>query len=326
MKPPPIQWLPVFEASARHKSFRKAADELHVSPPAVSQQIKALEKYLEIKLFRRHGPRLELTDAGHFYYQLAADTVRSHQQGFKEFDRKYNQRSLRLNTPLFIAQEILIPNYLTFKTLEPNTELRITTGTEYIDFDTGIADAAIRFGLGHWQGLEAKLLCPVKVSPVCSPDYLKQNPIGKRSNTNNSYTSNSNTDTSHATKTSAPKPSFPTSDVHRWLNDQTLLSTNENYRDWLQYSPELQQHQGIVCDSYFSAIKSAEQGLGVALGIFPAINNWVNDGKLLSLTECLDSPTSYWLVCPKEHARSALIDSCYRWAKQLFDGLPELSR
>ena len=121
MNPPPIQWIPVFEAAARFRHFRKAADYLSVSPPAVSQQIKALETYLGIKLFRRNGPRLELTAAGAFYYEAARKTVSAHRQGFNEFDRRFNQRALRLSTPLFIAQELLISFSNFFREVDPYT-------------------------------------------------------------------------------------------------------------------------------------------------------------------------------------------------------------
>lgn len=292
MNPPPIQWLPVFEASARFKSFRKAAGFLHVSPPAVSQQIKALEDYLGVALFSRQGRQIELTPAGAFYYQVARQLVSSHVQGFREFDRRFNHRSLRLSTPLFIAQEILIPNYLGYKALEPAAELRITTGAEYVDFESGTADAAIRFGLGDWPTLTARLLSNVQICPVCAPDYLPSNAAA----------------------------SLSLMDV---LQSHTLLSTKEGLSDWLHAFPGLQPQDSIICDSYFSAIKSAEKGLGIALGIFPAINGWINDCRLCCVgDEMADTGAGYWLVYPPLTEPNSLFDSCYQWAKGLFEALP----
>ncbi|WP_339770781.1 LysR family transcriptional regulator [uncultured Paraglaciecola sp.] len=295
MNPPPIQWLAVFAAAAKYSSFRKAADTLHVSPPAVSQQIKALEEYLGSKLFRRNGPRLTLSSAGEFYYQVAANIMSLHHSGFTEFDQRFNKRSLRLSTPLFIAQELLIPHYMAYKELQSKAELRITTGSEYIDFDTGQADAAIRFGHGGWPNLVSRLLCKVHISPVVSPLYQ------------------------------AKCMRQPQSDLSSLVNNHILITTDENLQDWYSLFPDIHPKDVIVCDSYFSAIKSAEKGLGIVLGLFPAINNWVNEGRLTQLSNgYFDTQSAYWLVSPKQQEDNPLIASCFTWAKTLFDGLPAL--
>jgi len=296
MNPPPIQWMPVFEAAAKYKNFRKAAEQLNVSPPAISQQIKALENYLGMALFRRNGPRLHLTEAGEFYYQIATKVVAEHCQGFNEFDQRFNKRSLRLNTPLFIAQELLIPSYMGYKELQPNTELRITTGTDYIDFDSGTADAAIRFGMNDWPNLDTKLLCSVEISPVCSASYYQK----------------------YCSEAGTSKAAL--------LHNQILITTNENSNDWKYLFPDIQPKETIICDSYFSAIKSAEKGLGIVLGIFPAINCWVNERRLQLLkNKFLNTQAAYWLVYPKQHEDNELLDACYKWSKELFDALPKLS-
>jgi LysR family glycine cleavage system transcriptional activator len=294
MKPPPIQWLLVFAKAAEHKSFRKAAEQLNVSPPAVSQKIKSLEDYLGIPLFKRKGPRLELSEAGEFYYLAIQSMLKGYISSFEEFDRRFYNRSLRLNAPLFIAQEILIPNYLGYKKREPKAELRITTGTEYIDFESNVADAAIRFGMGEWPSLNSELLCQVTATPICSSANFKYE--------SQDYDS-----------------------LIEILKDQTLLTTDESAKDWQSLFPELEPKEIIVCDSYFSVIKSAEMGLGVALGLFPAINGWVNQNKFkLMSKEQFEIEAAYWFVYPKQRTENRLIGSCFEWAKGLFDSLPPL--
>lgn len=295
MRPPPIQWIPVFEATGRFSSFRKAADLLNVSPSAVSQQIKALEEYLGVALFRRSGPRVDLTEAGEFYYPHAQKVLAAHVAGFNEFDRQFNQHCLKLSTPLFVAQEMLIPNYMAFKDIEPKADLRITTGTDYIDFESGAADAAIRFGDGDWPHLHARLLCPVKFAPVCAPGYF-----------------DANTDCRNTR-------------LDELLRGRVLITTGASTQEWQALFPASDTQDYIVCDSYFAAVKSAEKGLGVAMGIFPAVNAWVKDGRLAVLGEGLmDSPYGYWLVSPKSSRVTPLLDSCYEWALGLFEGLPGL--
>lgn len=300
MNPPPIQWLPAFEASARLLSFKKAALQLNVTPPAVSQQIKTLEEYLGKKLFDRTERQLQLTEAGHFYYQVATEVMKAHKQGFQEFDRRFNNRILQVSTPLYIAQELLIPNYMGFKDYAASTELRISTGTDYIDFNDHTADAAIRFGSGQWDDLDCRLLSAVELSPVCSPDYL----------------TNSGLDLAQPW-------------TLEMLADQVLIAMSDSLADWSNLSPELPGQlpfrDKIICDSYFSAIKSAEQGLGVALGVFPAINRLVNEGSLvIPMEKTFKIEAGYWLVAPKNRRNNEVLNSFYLWSKELFNSLPEL--
>jgi len=299
LKSPPIQWLPVFEASARLLSFKKAAESLHVTPPAVSQQIKVLENYLDQTLFDRRGRKLKLTTAGEYYYQVALRVMSQHHLGFEEFDRRFNHRSLRVSTPLFIAQELLIPNYMSFKKLKPDSDLRITTGSEYVDFKSEEIDAAIRFGDGLWPDLDCRLISHVQIGAVCSRDYL----AAENLDIENCY-------------------SFEV------LNRLTLISNSEELQDWTAVFPELNPKNRIICDSYFAVIKAAEKGLGVAPGIFPAINPWINDRRLniLPLEQTIETNSGYWLVSPKHAEQSELIDTFYHWAKTLFSQLPELEQ
>lgn len=296
MKPPPLQWLPVFAYAAKYQNFSKAAQALHVSAPAVSQQIKALEQHLGLTLFSRNGPKLALTEAGRHYQQLVDNTLQHYRRDFEVFERRYHKRNLKLNAPLFIAQELLIPNYMSYRDFVPGGELRITTGSQYIDFTDDDNDLALRFGQGSWPKLDAHLLCKVQAGAVCSPSFY----------------------TMHVHGTTALKT---------LLNEHTLITVNEQLDEWHALFPNLDVKNAIICDSYFSAIKAAEQGLGIALGMYPVINQWLNDGRLKALqTELIDTPSGYWLVYPEHVQGDAQIEACYRWTKHLFQQLPPLLR
>ena len=297
-RPPPIQWMTAFESSARFKSFKKAADALNVSPPAISQQIKALEEYLDTKLFDRGSNRLELTTAGEFYFKIASRTIESHTQGFYEFERRFKKRSLQISTPLFIAQEILIPHYLSFKDFAESAELRITTGTEYADLDLGITDAAIRFGSGEWPGLESRLLCKVNMAIAASTSYLKKHNL---------------------------QPHTPL-DINV-LNHHTLISISEEFGEWKALFPTISPKDVLVCDSYFSVMKSGENGLGIVAAILPAVNGWINDKRLTLLSETqYETHQGYWLVYPKSQEHNTLIEQCFLWAQSVFNTLPLIER
>ncbi len=293
MSPPPIQWLPVFEACSRLLSFKLAAQELCVSPPAVSQQIKVLEEYLGMSLFDRSQRTLRLTQAGEYYAKVAQDVIGRHISGYQEFERTFQTQTVQVSTPIFIAQELLIPNYMSFKHVAPDLELRIVTGNDYVDFDIEPVDAAIRFGAGNWSGLTQRLLCEVGLQLVCSQQYLLDNKL-------------------------SAKDFLPREVLH----EQVLLSLFEDLKDWHTLLPDLSSPKKIICDSYLSAITSAQEGLGIAVGLTPVINRLVNTGRLVALSvEPATTDLAYWLVSPASRDNDKRIQSFYSWVKPLFDGL-----
>lgn len=292
---PPIQWLVVFEAVASTLSFKKAADQLHVSPPAVSQQIKSLEDWLGEPLFERHARRISLTAAGTYYQKVAAEIVRTHKQGYQEFLRRFQSRSLHVSAPLYIAQELMIPHYLTFKDYLPETELRIEARTSYVDFDIEPLDAAIRFGDGNWPELDCRPLCNIALSPVCSPEYA------------NTHDMQSLADLSSLQLIS------PTSDLEQW---RLLLGESAS-----------QNADILICDSYLAALKAATEGLGVTLALLPTTNAWINDGRLvLPFDAKITTASCYWLVAPKRFQGGDALDALHRWACSLFENLGELDQ
>ena len=230
-KSPPIQWLPVFEAAARHLNFKKAAEELCVTPPAVSQQIKVLEEYLGVSLFDRSGRKLRLSSAGELYYRSTSDIIKRHNKGYRELERRYCNPMLQISAPIFVAQELLIPNYTKFKDYASNVELRITTGNEYVDFDDEPADVALRFGQGSWPDLECRLVSDVQVKLVCSQAYLDAHDMSV--------------------------DDFLDKDE---LEKHVLISLYEGLQDWNSFYGDINPASKIVCDSYFSSVRSAEEG------------------------------------------------------------------
>lgn len=289
-KAPPIQWLPVFEAAARHMNFKKAATELCVSPPAVSQQIKVLEEYLGINLFDRSSRKLKLTKAGEFYYQSTMEIIKRHQNSYREFERKFCHPTLQISSPIFIAQELLIPNYARFKEYAPNLELRITTGNEYVDFENESADAALRFGIGDWPQLETRFVSNVDVKLLASQHYLDQCRL-------------------------SADDLLEQKDIEQ----QVIISLYDDLRDWRATFPDFKPKQKIICDSYFSAIRSAEEGLGIAVGLLPMVNQRIRDNKLKPLkTRPLTTRYAYWLVAPKASADTREFEALYSWIRDLF--------
>ncbi|WP_419811880.1 LysR substrate-binding domain-containing protein [Bacterioplanoides sp.] len=292
---PPIQFIPVFEAAARHLSFKKAAAELNVTAPAVGQQVKAFEQWLGEALFLRHTRSLSLTEAGAYYYQVAHQMMQQHRQGYMGFQRRFQNRSLHVSAPLFIAQELLMPNYLGFAEQAADTELRIEARNRYVDFETEQVDAAIRFGDGNWPELYSQRLCYSAVTPVCSPVYAAAHSFAELQD----------------------------------LSQHRLISESEDMATWQTFlAPDTQIHldNRIICDSHFAAVKAAADGLGIALAILPIANRWINDGRLVTPFPLqYQTDKGYWLVTPKHNQDKAEITALLAWLTQLFRQIPELT-
>lgn len=169
----PLNALRAFEASARHLSFVMAAEELSVTPAAISHQIKKLEEYLGILLFRRRSRSLVLVEAG----QLLAKELRT---VFLNLDKAMERVTdsdgdgfLTLTVAPTFAAMWLIPRLQKFYSLHPDTDVRISTSLGLVDFQRDDFDAAIRLGHGEWFGLEAIKLFDESVMPMCSPRLLE---------------------------------------------------------------------------------------------------------------------------------------------------------
>jgi len=177
---PPLNALRAFEAAARHLSISRAAAELHVTPAAVSHQIRALEHSLGIKLFRRLARGLEPTEAAHACLGKlragfaamaeAVDLVRAHTRV---------QRITVGAAPSF-ADKWLVPRIHRFVSAYPDIDLRVAAGMNFIDEraegsrpDFGGADIAIRFGTGDYPDCKAEKLFSVAAVPMCSPRLLR---------------------------------------------------------------------------------------------------------------------------------------------------------
>jgi LysR family glycine cleavage system transcriptional activator len=291
---PPIQYIPVFEAAARHLSFKKAAEELCVTAPAVGQQIKAFEQWLGKPLFKRQTRKLALTAEGVYYFNAAKTLMKHHHTAYAEYTRRFDHSSLLISTTLFVAQELVMPNYLSFSDFSPGTELRLEARMSHVDFEAEPIDAAIRFGDGKWPGLECWLLDTSTVSPVCSPSYAKENAL---------------------------------SDISE-LYKHRLIYAQPSITDWGQYFWKegiTQPHDTIMCDSYLAALKAASDGLGVALAILPSANGWINDGRLvLPYPIQVDIKRGYWLVYPKTEKSKPELEALFTWLKQIFAAAPNI--
>ncbi|NQD94223.1 LysR family transcriptional regulator [Pseudomonas sp. CrR25] len=165
--------LRVFEASARLLSFKAAADELFVTPAAVSNQIHKLEEYLGVRLFKRFNRRVELTDAGTKYLvrmRLIFDDI---EEATRDIMQKGDASVVSVAAPPMLLKSWLIPNLERFYVSHQEVNIRFIDTIRHVDFDKEQIDIAIRYGFGNRDDLEEDLLFEEEVCPACSPKLLK---------------------------------------------------------------------------------------------------------------------------------------------------------
>ncbi|MCH8135023.1 MAG: transcriptional regulator GcvA [Proteobacteria bacterium] len=169
----PLNSLRAFESSARHLSFVKAAAELHVTPAAISHQVKKLEEYLGIQLFRRLPRGLLLAETGQVLLSELREVFLRLDTAMERVLQSDSQGALTISMAPMFAVKWLVPRLQRFGDLYPDIDLRISSSLGLIDFQRDDFDAAVRLGYGQYPGLEAVKLFDESVTPMCSPRLLE---------------------------------------------------------------------------------------------------------------------------------------------------------
>lgn len=178
---PNLNLLRVFEAAGRHCSFKLASEELFVTPSAVSQQVKTLEKQLDVILFIRNNRSLELTVIGKSYWQK----IQKHIEGIYLTTLELvqtEQTGLTISIMPAIANRIVLPKLHIFHQSHANIDLRIDVSSQYVDILKGVADVAIRFGSPPWEGLEHVKLSEIDLQVVCPLGFTALYQLDKNPN------------------------------------------------------------------------------------------------------------------------------------------------
>lgn len=270
--PPPLTALRAFEAAARHMSFAKAADELAVTPAALSFQIKTLEERLGAPLFLRLNRAVELTDAGR---ALKPDT----EAGFEALRRGWAAARRRLETnrvtvtagPGFTAKW-LAPRIGKFMAEHPTLELMFSASLSIADFDRDGVDLAIRFGAGTDEGLFSERLFEEWVTPMMRPDI--------------------------AARVSSPQDLLGETLI---IDDSMAFLPNPlEWKDWLGLAGvEGIPRTGPRFSQADHAIDMALRGNGVVLGRHAIAETSLNDGALVApFALSIRTGTYFRLVCP----------------------------
>jgi LysR family glycine cleavage system transcriptional activator len=166
---PPLNALRAFEATARHLSVKNAAEELCVTPGAVSQMIKALELHLGIKLFQRVNRGIYLTDAGQSYLPPVRNAFRQIAEASRRITVATETGILTVSVTPFFAAAWLVPRLKQFQDAHPDIDLQVVTSNTLVDFSRDGVDVAVRHGLGRYPGLCSHRVVAVEIVPVAAP-------------------------------------------------------------------------------------------------------------------------------------------------------------
>jgi LysR family glycine cleavage system transcriptional activator len=284
---PPLTALRAFEAVARHLSMARAAEELHVTPGAVSQQIKQLEAFLGQPLFKR-GKALALSDAAESALPLLSDAFDRLERAATQLRSGCQDGPLIVSTPPAFAARWLVPRLEDFQTRHPEIELRLLATRRLVDFALEDVDCAIRFGDGRYPGLNVERMMPEAIIPVASPVLAAE---------------------ISTVADIARKP---------LLNDQSHTD-NLAFPDWETWFAS----QGVVLKAplrikHFEEsnlnIQAALSGLGVALTWRTLVEDDLKAGRLVwLLDQTITTRLGYHLVMPPNRAALPKVKAFSEW-------------
>ena len=283
----PLSALRTFEAAARHGSFTRAAEELHVTQGAVSRQVQALEAQLGRVLFERSGRRLALSSEGRLLAHATTDALERLGAAVATLTRSAG--ILTVSMLPSIATYVMAPRIRAFAAAYPDLELRLTSSRHLVDFEAEGIDAAIRYGPGGWADVEAELLAGEQIFPVCSADYARR------------------LDLRHP----------------RDLARANLLHSDvpDGWREWLAAAgaPEAFTEKGVHLDEDTALLRAAAEGEGITLGRSVLVDAEIAQGRLVAPFEVpIASRFSYWLVTPMRAPRGGKVGRLRDWLMEVF--------
>jgi len=288
---PPLNSLRAFEAAARHLSFSRAAEELFVTPAAISHQIKGLEDFLGVTLFRRMPRAVMLTDDAQMILPLISEGFDKLAQAVTLLKQSESSGVLTVSSAPTFAQKWLLEHLDDFSEAYPDINVRLDARLDTVDFDRDGVDVAIRLGAGKYPGMRVDQLFDEQVVPVCHPRFLEG---------------------PHALKR-------PEDLKHHTLLHVDWGNINAPFPDWQMWLAsvgvdDVDYTRGPVFTVEGMAIDAAARGSGVALGSTYAVREELKRGALVvPFDRRLTSEISYWVVAPERTADQPKVKAFRDW-------------
>ncbi|RMD64805.1 MAG: transcriptional regulator GcvA [Alphaproteobacteria bacterium] len=286
---PPLNALRAFEAAARHLSFTKAAEELHVTQAAISHQVRALEEVLGVTLFRRFNRRLMLSDAGQQYLPQLSEAFDQIDAATQRLRSEEDHGILKVSVANSFAAKWLLPRMPRFYERHPDLDVQISASDRLTDFTREDIDMGIRYGRGHYPGLHVEMLMDDLVLPVCSPRLLE-----------------------------GPRPLRTPADLryHTLLHDEVAQSGFPDWRQWLIEAgvTGVNPDRGPRYSHASLVIQAAIDGQGVALTRTSLVSLDIEAGRLISpFGPILSSNFACYVVAPPSHVGRPKVKAFRDW-------------
>ena len=310
---PPLNALRVFEAAARHLSFKDAANELSITQAAVSHQVKSLEDYLGVQLFKRAGRGVQLTEAARACLPKLREGFDSLAAAVEMIHLRADETDLQITAPPVFTARWLMPRLADFARREPKIDVRVVSSSKMVD--AGALDSAtlvgnfdlrsessgveIHLGSGDYPGYRADRLFGVQMIAVASPDLAKGTP-----------------------------PLREPADLarHTLLHDDAtdLVAQGHAWAKWLDaagVADKVDGTRGPHFSSNILSLEAASQRLGVALALHPMVDADIASGRLWQPFDAELKPQSaYYLVCPEVIADRPAVVAFRKWLLQQAQG------
>jgi DNA-binding transcriptional LysR family regulator len=279
---PPLNALRAFESAARHLSFTRAADELHVTQAAISHQVKALEERLGVKLFRRLPRRLLLTDEGQALLPDLRDAFNRLTLAVERISARSAAGTLTVSSMTTILMTWLVPRLPRFQRAHPEIDVRLMTTQRLVDFAREDIDVAIRFGTGRWPGVKSERMFGEVLTPLCGKRFIDE----------------------------CTSPA----DLH----DLPLIRSTEEdeWPIWFAAAgvATTAVTRGPIFDSTKIAVQAAIDGLGVVMGPPALFADDIAAGRLFQpFALAVETGKSYWFVVPENAADRPKVKAFRDW-------------
>ena len=286
----PLNALRVFEAVATRLSFAAAADALHVTPAAVSMQIRSLEEYVQVPLFRRTGRRVELTADGAQLLPGVRRGLSDLQQAVQQLRRSRSSGPLQVSTIASLLQKWLLPRLPQFYEQHPDIDLRMHTSRRPVNFTEDEFHVALRMIRGPTPGLYNEKLMDEWFVVVASPELFRRH---------------------GSVRMSADLKRYP-----------LLRSADESWSFWTEPSDQRDwvEHGGAFDDS-LTVLAAAEQGQGLALTRWSIAARDIESGRVvLASARVIPCPRAYYFVCPETYLQLPKVARWLEWLRRMASG------
>jgi LysR family transcriptional regulator, glycine cleavage system transcriptional activator len=297
-RPPPTRNLRVFRVAARHRSFKLAADELSLTPSAVSHQMKELEEALGVELFVRRPRALELTAAGSMLLEDIEPLLTALDRSLAQVARRGGRRTLRIQLPPFFASELFIPRLTYFCAEHRQIDIQIDTRDPRPSLHPPSADVSILLADAEPQSVQASRLFSLSLTAVCAPQHAAA--VAKLGSA--------------------------------LLREMVLIVHKPRPYAWASWAEEVgldapEPTNVIELDTMFAVARAAERGIGVALVPTRLCETWFRSGSLVRIfaTELVTSD-AYFLVSRQDDGGNPEIRALTEWALSQFRDPAEVAR